>query len=338
MWLGAPRHFLNTYNYFGSSRRCNAVITSFEVGSVFQIVDKASPVISRLSKEVADFAKLVADTRKELQSLGRVSFKGLADNLKLATDQTAKLAGTVDKTSADITAATNRATLSVRELAREFQATAVAARSVGTAANASAIASGARNPRNVLGSGGSGSGVHYRPGGLPVPGGHVSGSGVGFVAAAAAAYSAAEGLEAGDIVSRRIANVFPEGSPADLAKKKKELTDAILKEARITALPLKTVGKMALDEIKTNANQPWDARMRMLPLVIESAAREAYIKDVNPDLLPQHLLVSSIKSGRSPRRKSRSTVQCSASSQAKTRIVSSTSANQPPITHPSPPQ
>ena len=40
---------------------------------------------------------------------------------------------------------------------------------------------------------------------------------------------------------------------------------------------------MALDEIKTNANQPWDARMRMLPLVIESAAREAYIKDVNPE-------------------------------------------------------
>jgi hypothetical protein len=52
------------------------MITSFEVGSVFTIVDKATPVIARLTREVGNLAKVVADTKKELNALSSTSFRG----------------------------------------------------------------------------------------------------------------------------------------------------------------------------------------------------------------------------------------------------------------------
>lgn len=103
-------------------------------------------------------------------------------------------------------------------------------------------------------------------------------------AAAIAGYSILEALDVSDIVSKGLANVYPEGIPSNFNAEKDELTKLILQEAKITRLPLGTVAKMALDEIKTNANQPWVARMRMLPLVVESAAREAYVKGTSPEI------------------------------------------------------
>ena len=107
--------------------------------------------------------------------------------------------------------------------------------------------------------------------------------GPAIAATVAAGYSLYEAFDVGDIVSKGLANVYPEGNPADLEMKKKELTAAIVREARVTGLPLGTVSKMFLEEIKTNANQPWAARMQMAPMVIETAAREGYVKGTSPE-------------------------------------------------------
>jgi hypothetical protein len=172
-----------------------------------------------------------------------------------------------------------------RLLAGEWRAVERAALAAGRAAHGGAS-------RNLLGGGSGGRGGGHGRGsvpsfsaGVPVPGGHLHshGSGAGaLVGATAAGYSVWEALEINDIASRGIANVFPDGLPSDTAAKQKQLIDIIKREAGITKLPLGTVAKMALDEIKTNANMPWDQRLVMLPQVIESAAREAYVKDTDP--------------------------------------------------------
>lgn len=148
------------------------MITSFEVGSVFAIVDKASPVISELSKEMKDFGKLVADTKKLLQDLGTSSFAGLNKNLKAATDRVAQL----EAAARSVVVTTDAATASALTLTTQWRAAAAAAAQVSRAARTSVPSiryggggsgvpavggSGGtprkpRNPRNVLPKGGSG--------------------------------------------------------------------------------------------------------------------------------------------------------------------------------------
>jgi len=107
-------------------------------------------------------------------------------------------------------------------------------------------------------------------------GGRRLGGGAALIAAGAAIYSVDEALKVSDIVSKSLASVYPEGLPSNSEALKAELTKKIIDEARIVRLPLQIVAKMALDEIKTNANQPWESRMKMIPQVIEGSAREAY--------------------------------------------------------------
>jgi hypothetical protein len=182
--------------------------------------------------------------------------------------------------------------IEVGRLKAAWREVEVAALAAGRAGNA--------GPRSGFGPRTSGFGhrsIHASPMRLPTPGGHVSvgsgafgplglgevGGGVALAGGAAAAYGVMEAFEMGDTVSRGLANVFPGGDLGDRAAKEKELTDIIVREAKVTGLPLSTVSKMALDEIGTNANQPWDARMRIMPMVIENAAREAYIKGSSPE-------------------------------------------------------
>jgi hypothetical protein len=269
------------------------MITTFEVGSIFRIVDEASPVLKKLIDQTTALDKIINTTRANIDKLGATP--ALAP--LIAAMQTVRTeAATVNTaiTSMSRRMATAQTNASAMAVALNNAATAQARLSsmppiippgrggvYGRAAAAQARGGGAA----PTGGGGVGGGGHigYRQAGIPVPGGHLHGTGAGFVAAGAAAYSAYESLEVSDIVSRGLANVYPEGLPSDADAKRKELTQAIVDQARMTKLPLKTVSKMALDEIKTNANQPWEARMRILPLVIQSAAREAYVKDTDPE-------------------------------------------------------
>jgi hypothetical protein len=267
------------------------MITGFEVGAIFRIQDEFTATLDRMAEEVTSFDKLIKETRENLLALGRTKFPGLAGELKGLGEQAEQIRTTFGTTFTSIDTGAASAQKETAALAAEWRRVADEVRAAGGAMRSvnlgAASASGVGvNPRQRIpgphGSGGP-SGFHYRPSTIPVPSGHLHGTGAGFAAAGAAIYSAYEGLEVGDIVARGLANVYPEGLPADAEAKKKELTQAIIDQAQKTKLPLKTVAKMALDEIKTNANQPWEARMRMLPLVIQSAAREAYIKDTDPE-------------------------------------------------------
>lgn len=61
------------------------MITSFEVGSVFTIVDKASPTILQLSRKFADLGKQIATIKTDLKAINDTSFAPLNSSFASAT-------------------------------------------------------------------------------------------------------------------------------------------------------------------------------------------------------------------------------------------------------------
>jgi hypothetical protein len=262
------------------------MITSFEVASIFRIKDEATLTLKKMTEEVRAFQMEVKEAQENLAAMGRLRLTGLGTRLKGLTDQADKMSSAFGTTFATMDKGVATSTAEVRLLAAEWRSVAAAATAASRATRTVGTAGG--NPRQrIAGSHGGGRGFHVSSPGVPLPGGmHARFRGAGnapLMAAGAAGYSIYEALEVGDVVSKGLANVYPEGLPSNFDAQKDELTKKIIEEAAITKLPLGVVAKMAMDEIRTNANQPWAARMRMLPLVIESAAREAYQKGTSPE-------------------------------------------------------
>jgi hypothetical protein len=266
--------------FFSIYRNNQVTTTSFQVGSVFEIIDRASPVIAKLSREVSDFAKIVADTKAELRSLGNLKLGGLNTNLKTATDQVVALKDAAVRASGSIESSAKKAATSIEQITLQWRNAERAALAAGAASNGVA-GTGRGSPRNILGSRGSGvsGGLSFRSHHTAVPGGYIhGGNNAALVGAGALAYGAFEGLTASDLVWKGLANVFPEGTPEDRGRKATELLDIVKREAKKIGQSPTTVAKIALDEIKVNSNLSWKDRLAMMPQVIESGAREAYVK------------------------------------------------------------
>lgn len=71
------------------------MITSFEVGSIFKIVDQATPVLSRLLRGVTQLNDVVKATRTNMGALGAVRVTGATTSVRALTNQTLKLDGAV---------------------------------------------------------------------------------------------------------------------------------------------------------------------------------------------------------------------------------------------------
>ena len=113
------------------------MITSYEVGSVFRIIDEASPALERIAKLAADVDKQVEAAKKNLQSLGRTSLTGLATRAKAAADAIGRVGTVSEQTSGVFAASMGKmeadvmaATASVASLTAELKAAAWAARSI----------------------------------------------------------------------------------------------------------------------------------------------------------------------------------------------------------------
>jgi TP901 family phage tail tape measure protein len=235
-------------------------LSAYDVAAVFRLTDEFSGPLRKIAAEVA---KLEASI-KRIGVVAKETNTSVADSLR-------GMGGSINRTTAEV----DRLAAAWGAVKKQAELAAQASRFSAPPTFRSGVGPGSHGSR--------GGGVHYRPY-IHAPGGHIGGgSGAALLGAGAAAYSVYESLEVGDIVSRGLASVYPEGLPTDADSKRKELMQAIIDEARITKLPLKTVAKMALDEIKTNAGQSWQNRMKTLPLVIESAAREGYLKDTDPE-------------------------------------------------------
>ena len=203
------------------------------------------------------------------------SFRGLSGSLKQVTDQVAALGVSIDKTTGQITAGADAATVSVKALADAWAAVAASARSATTASRAGAVAGAA-------GGGGGGRGGFVRgPAGVPIPGGGrlgFRGADAAMAGAGMVAYGVWEESIMEDAAARAVFTDNTATSPAQFTARQKSFRDAIDKAGRATGFSLKDLSEAGLSEVRQLAGLSWDKRMAMLPTVLEYAASEARLK------------------------------------------------------------
>jgi hypothetical protein len=78
------------------------MITSFEVGSIFKIVDQGSPTLKKLLKGVTELDAAVTATRKNLAGLARTKLVGVGSQFKAITTEVAGLDRALTGTAAAI--------------------------------------------------------------------------------------------------------------------------------------------------------------------------------------------------------------------------------------------
>jgi hypothetical protein len=174
-------------------------LTALEIEAIFRIQDLATPAFKR----IADEARVLSRDLKAIAADINTSFN--------ATFSAMNIGVTSQITQVDA-------------LAAAWARVGAAAKAAGVVA-APAAAIGGATPRNLLGGHGSSNSVHVSSPSTPLPGGHAlfRGSNAAMVGAGALGYGMFEGFKMGDVLSRGLANVFPEGNPADRAAKQKQL-------------------------------------------------------------------------------------------------------------------
>jgi len=269
------------------------MLTSFEVGSVFQIIDRASPVIAKLAREMTDFGKLVATTKKELQSLGNLKLGGLNTNLKTATDQVVALKDAAERAAGTIASSTKAAEASVQQLTAQWRNAEKAALAAGAAARGSVPSIGGRNPRQGISgahSGGAGrSSWHLPSAGVPMPGGgHAGYRAGGDAEMAGALLIGAAALEEAKLEDS-ISLMLWHSSQAPTAANKKNFRDLIQTTASQTGFSYEEISKAATDEIRLLKGTPGRG-LDILPEMLKAAATESRLKGTSLDNSMQALV------------------------------------------------
>jgi hypothetical protein len=247
------------------------MITSFEVGAVFKIIDAGSPVLRKILAEVRALNKAIKEAQASIGAAGASA---------------ATLAPALAETGA---------------LAREWKAVSSAAqgarRSIASAGNASVAAAvkAAAVPRAIAGAvgggrGGSGGGrggrggrgggdgIHVSSLGAPIPGGHayVRGGGAALAGAGALGYGLYKSAQLEDQVFMMN---WHAGMPNN-AENKKHFRDLIQSTAASTGFDYKEIAEAATDEIRLmkGADGKENGGLAILPEMLKAAATEAKLK------------------------------------------------------------
>jgi hypothetical protein len=241
------------------------VITSFTVGSIFKIVDEASPTLRLILREVRALNAQLDQARASLAGLGK---SVMPAGLTTAVGETSALA----KAWKDVAA---NATLAQRAIG---SASTVAARTSLPAAAAAATGGGGRHRPGWLGGGGGG-GMHFRGPGVGMPGGgHMRLGGGAMAGAGLLGYGVYEAAEMEDAVFQLIYHSGLEQNDANRAKFRKVLQDSMVE----SGYPLKDIAKSAKQEIRMFQGTPGGG-LDVLPEMLRAATIEARLKDSTPE-------------------------------------------------------
>lgn len=258
-------------------------VTSFEVGSIFQIVDRATPTLERLSKLMRELAKLSSDTKKSLDALGKVNFGPLEGNLKTLTERIDAMAVSVDKAAETMTTATDAAAASARALAQEWRAAAAAATQASRAINPAMLRS--------LGTGGraaGGMGISARLPGLRGPGSHIGihgGGNAAMIGAGAIAYGVFEQAELEKAAAQAV-YIYNNGNLPDAKtqeEQRKSFREMVMDAAGKTGKNFRELSDVALTDIRQRANDPdhptsFARLMQGLPGLLVTASQESDLR------------------------------------------------------------
>lgn len=260
------------------------MITSYEVGAIFRIVDDASPVIRRVFSEVQNLDRLITTTRANLARLGQVP------GLTKLISQLAEVSGELRKISTQGATAARATATAFGPLNAELSAAVTAAQGLASALTASAAAARTIHVPGIAAPGAvAPGGRHRRPGQIhapslsaPVPGSHVrlhSSSNAALLGAGMVAYGAYEEAQFEDAAFRAMftAQAIPK-DPAERAARIKQLRDMIQMAHARTGMPIHDIEEATLTGIRQFAGMPWDERMKVMPDLLLYAGAEARLK------------------------------------------------------------
>jgi hypothetical protein len=293
------------------------MITSFEVGSVFKIIDQASPALKKILAQVKAVDAATAAVSRNLALIGKTNLGAISGEVAQLTRETSGLHVAFKDIPRSIGRMTSRAGAisamtpiigdqgkAVQALGAEWRAVAGAASAAAAATRtvarssvplvaAPALGGGGRVPPLVPGArgpGGAGGGggrhgprqaFHMSNFSAPLPGGHASfrgGSNAAMAALGAIGYGVYEEGEFEDAAFRAM---FTAGVPTDnlqATKQFKSLRDMIQNAATSTGAPIHQIEEATLTGIRQFAGMPWEDRMKVMPALIEAAAAEAKLK------------------------------------------------------------
>lgn len=279
------------------------MITSFEVGAVFRIINEASPALRTILKQVRELSAAVDKAKANIASIGKMP------SLAAATGETKALAvewREVQKAAASanrsIGAATRRqlagpgasGVAEAQQLATAWERVALA--SASATGNARQIASAARRG-SAGGGGGSGGGgggrarlgnrvgigggsnVHFAGPGMPIPGGgHARFSGGAAAAAGLAGYGAYEAAQMEDAVFQLIYHSGQEQNAGNRAKFRKILQDSMVE----SGYGLHDISESAKQEIRMFQGTKGGG-IDVLPEMLRAATIESRLKGESPE-------------------------------------------------------
>jgi len=237
------------------------MITSFEVGAVFKIINEASPALAQILRQVRELNGAIDKARTNLSSLGKAPV-----GLTTAVGETAALAtawGDVAKNAAAAQRAIGSAST-----------TAVRGSVPAAAAAATAGGGGGRRRPGWLGGGGA----HVSGPAASIPGGgHVRFGGGAAATAGLLGYGAYEAAQMEDAVWQLIYHSGLEQNDATRSRFRKILQDSMSE----SGYHLHDIAESAKQEIRMFAGTPGHG-IDVLPEMLRAATIEARLKDESP--------------------------------------------------------
>jgi GH24 family phage-related lysozyme (muramidase) len=250
-------------------------VTTFEVGSVFTIVDRATPTLEKLSRQVTVFSDAIKKAQKNLAELGEMKFTGLENSLKLLSEKLASLGGTTREATGSMNASIETSISSVNSLAAAWGRVEAAAAGAARAARASQVplaGGGGRGGRHGPG--------HFHvsaPNNVPIPGGHLGYVGGGMLpmaGAAALGYGIYEEMQ----LERRIHNIeYHAGLDYHDPANSDRIRQILQQESLHTGFNTNEIADAAENAVRMLRGTPGGG-LDILPALIDAAAKEAYTK------------------------------------------------------------
>jgi len=240
------------------------MITTFEVGAVFKIINEASPALAEILKQVRALNRAVAKASESLALIGK-SFSAVS--LGSATAETGALA----KAWGDV--ATN-ARLARTAIGGATRASAAGGGGAGAVGAGGAAARGRRGRPGWLGGG-----SHISGPGAPIPGGgHIRTGGAAMAGAGALGYGIYEAAEMEDAVFQLIYHSGKEQNEENRGKFRKILQDSMLE----SGYGLKDISESAKQEIRMFQGTPGGG-LDVLPEMLRAATIESRLKGESPE-------------------------------------------------------
>jgi hypothetical protein len=241
------------------------VITSFEIGARFRLINEASPTLAQILKQIRELNLALDKARTSLTALGK---SVVPVGLTTAVTETSALA----RAWADVG---KNATLAKHAIG---SASTTAVRSAPAAAAVATGGGGGRHRPGWLGGGGGG-GAHFRGPSVGMPGGsHVRLGGGAMAGAGLLGYGVYEAAQMEDGVFQLIYHSGLEQNDANRSKFRKVLQDSMAE----SGYPLKDIAESAKQEIRMFQGTKGGG-LDVLPEMLRAATIESRLKGSTPE-------------------------------------------------------